>query len=460
MRPHRRQFIIGPVEFKNDSFFKTRRLSCGSFISYDSDLPIYTSDDDRYLLIGNAYCSKTGMGAKELVRSVRDVDVDTRTWTGRWILYFQGELYSDLTTSLSMFYRTNCRRFWVSSSVALLAKVEEGLVRPEMVFKESNYLAPTTCVSDVKQVMIGEKVNPSSGAVSWQGFSPLFTTTDDMEVIVGTLVARFETAARAVLNSGVIVYSALTSGQDSRLDLAALLRVSERYAFRTFTFVKSFLFMNPGDRELPKKISKKFGFHHEPIQEGEFRESVGEIYREHCWTLRSTEPGSPFFYLQRGFWQKLPAGVLNLDHCYEIGRNTLYGKGASGVGSDFSREDLIKDGYVIDSEDYLRLDSYFAKLNDEFAIDRRDALYLYKSYPLFGKLFQAQDLWVDSLLLGNSREMFSLLLSVRSELRSGGVFHRRLISAINESLSDFPYNPSQPLWQKLFVRLISRMGNW
>lgn len=459
MRPHRRQFIIGPTDCKASDHFLVRRLSCGMILSHDVDLPICENSDGSVILIGHAYCTLTGRDTKELVFSFKDINEDTKTWVGRWILYHKGELFSDVTTSLSMFYNSQANDFWVSSSISLLAKVDNSLAKPELVFKEKNFLAPTTCVEGVKQVMIGEKVSLNDGKVLWQGFSPLFQVSKNDAEILSVLAKRFETAALGILGSGMRVYSALTSGQDSRLDLAALIRVSKSNTFSTFTFVKNILFMNPGDRDLPRTLSKTFSFSHIAVRKGDFDEGVERIYREHCWTLRSTEPGSPFFYLLNGFWQQLPFGVANIDHCYEIGRNTLYKKGFCGNSPDFTLEDLRRDGYVLVDADYLRLSDCFQKINGEFTIDRRDALYLYKSYPLFGKLFQAQDLWVDSTLLGNSREIFSLLLSVPPGKRQNGDFHKRLVAALDESLASFPYNPSQPLWQKIFVRLISRMRN-
>ncbi|MGE9746024.1 hypothetical protein [Bdellovibrio bacteriovorus] len=454
MKAHRRQFLFGCKEYVFSEGVKTLSLPSGCCLSYEQDLPLATSKSIDTIIIGHVICSVTGKSAKDLVDSVSDVDMDTRHWVGRWILYHRGFLFSDVTTSLALFYPQNSTEFWISSSAALLSEVVPGLTAPDMVFKESNHLAPTTCVKNVKQVMIGEKVDLSTGKILWQGFSPLQQSIKGPDIL-NTLEKRFKCIADALLRDHFDVFTALTSGQDSRLDFAALLSAGRNSKFSTFTFVKNFLFMNPGDRDLPKAISKKFDVSHLAIKRGSVVGLMDRIYRKHCWTVRSLEPGSPYFYLRNGFWQQVPFRAINIDHCYEIGRNTLYNKGIAGKSEHFSLEDLRQDGYVIDDNDYLRLDEGLKKLMTEFPIDRRDALYLYKSYPLFGKLFQVQDLWVDSLFLGNSREMFSLLLSVSVGDRGNGKFHREVVKRLSPQLAEYPYNPSQPIWQKIFTKVIS-----
>lgn len=454
MKVHRRQFLIGPREVVFAEGVKAMWLSSGHCLSYEQDLPLVVSKDMRTLIIGHAFCSDVGVSASSLVETLKDVESETKSWVGRWIVYRDGSLYSDVTTSLSLFY-PQFGEFWVSSSVALLSEVVKGLERPEMVFKELNHLAPTTCVKGIKQVMIGEKVDLPRGQVVWQGFSPFERRSLVESEILSLLTSRFRTAVKALQECEVQICSALTSGQDSRLDLAALLSAQNSISFSTFTFVKKFLFMNPGDRDLPKEIASDFGFFHRAITKGKFVPEMEEIYKRHCWTIRSLEPGSPYFYLQNGFWQQLPFRSINVDHCYEIGRNTLYGKGHAGRAEDFTIDDLRNDGYVVEFDDYVRLNEYCSLVSADFGIDRRDFLYLYKSYPLFGKLFQSQDLWVDSLFLGNSREIFSLLLSVSPDLREHGRFHRMLVRSLFAPLSRYPYNPTQPFWQKIFVKMVA-----
>lgn len=454
MKAHRRQFLIGPREYVFAEDIKTQWLPSGHCLSYENDLPLAVSENLETIILGHVFCSITGRAAKELVDTVSDIDVDTRHWVGRWVVYHHGVLYSDVTTSLALFYPQESLEFWISSSVALLSEVVPGLVAPEMVFKEANHLAPTTCVKSIKQVMIGEQVDLLAGKVMWQGFSPLFQAAKGSEIL-DVLEKRFKCSASALLNGEFSVFTALTSGQDSRLDLAAFLSVAHGVKFSTFTFVKNFLFMNPGDRDLSKEISARFGIPHFAIRRGDEFCALDGIYKKHCWTVRSLEPGSPHYYLRHGFWQQIPFRAINIDHCYEIGRNTLYDKGVAGKSEHFALGDLWEDGYVIDSDDYLRLNASLQFLMSEFSIDRRDALYLYKSYPLFGRIFQAQDLWVDSMFLGNSREIFSLLLSVSAKEREKGRFHKEVVKRLCPSLSLYPYNPVQPVWQKVFVKVIS-----
>lgn len=450
---NRRQFILTNFYSEVDGF-KCEKFY-GYFFCYQEDLKrSYICDryGKKWILLGEAYSvkEKGSTPEKELketeFKSVEDVYF---FWTGRWCLIGDGEVHTDATGMMSLYYYVSKGERWiVSPSLNLVySSFREDFVgfKQKMIPNASIdwYPAPLTKVRNVYRTFNSQKLSifetgiktSYRDVINYQ-FSKL--SDEDKRVRLTNYLCN------AVYNvskfSGRKIWMALTAGTDSRIVLAALLKMG--IDFSTYTFDHEAI--SNGDKNIPFELAKRFGFNHKLIKRTENKPNIAWMrkYDEH--TFYNIDDADRKFY-GYGQYAQIPDDVITIKSVFEICRGFYYEKIKTPNG--FKRK--IKEYYpdIVSHSSYEEsIDLWFnwAERHKNH-MDIRDRFYMEQRIGgWLSTLQQSLDMFpMTQILITNSAAILSSGYWYSQEEKEKNRIVYEQIENMKSELLDIPMNPPE-----------------
>jgi hypothetical protein len=179
---HRKQFIALKSNLIKPDFPYVSIIRNGPWYVYlGRDLLFrsgFTSQGISYLILGICYSVKPGEVLEthlEQARDVNDIIINKRYWGGRWVLFFDGHIFTDATANLNVFY-TQLSGGIISSSLALIHTVSGVLPEAERdeAFKELGWFpAPSTRIPGVYSLLAFQQITPDFRVLAYSKKSNL-----------------------------------------------------------------------------------------------------------------------------------------------------------------------------------------------------------------------------------------------------------------------------------------------
>ena len=292
---------------------------------------------------------------------------------------------------------------------------------------------------------------------------------NDEEAITEELRERLIAGVQAAARRFDTVLVPLTSGQDSRLILAAALAAGVTPT--TFTFHKDRAHhgevITLADSTVPRGLAHSRGLRHLYVRPRERSDRDESIIGVHT---AGRFDGVDRHYIANGQWASLPGDALVLrGGLFELGRHIQALDQRLAFRSDSEVEDASEHwvqailagfrvslftpnvapvrGMLEEWVDWVRRTEIPGiGFVDRFYFEQRVGCWL-------GDIEQALDLvQPERIHVANSARTLSLLLSQPSEVRQEYGHQVRLIEALSPQLAAFPYNPPDPILRRLARR--------
>ncbi len=452
--------------FKNSILFSKKQFK-GKFKNLKQDKigDFFSLIDDAIPLIGtrNVLLYGWAWDCKE-GRKIVEEDLEFLTFeniiekmkdfSGRYILVIDFKyLFTDATSLFPIYYTNEM----LSTNMSLLCKVNNIEIKPYSEYRKKLILPPSTSMDNIKRLIPGECLDLDSMMPStMNNYIALDRKDTDIKRHIEKISNYLIVCGKGLSELCESDYRLMfTGGKDSRLSFLALYQtVSNK--IQTITHSKPYFFDTPHDIESPKEISKILNFSHQITKTKKTNLNLLEI-AEHAPVLSlEREPGSSYFYYKHGNWEQIKERFV-IDNYYEIGRMHLHGKGSIGNCSKLTYELLIENNYIINEDDFRKLEKHINKISEDGA-DTLDIFYFIKNYINVANQFEMIDYSHNPLIYCNSLNLFRMLLSVPEEYRENGRFHNLLIEKINiKKINQIGCNPNATSFKSRFVNKIKRI---
>jgi len=473
---HRRQFVVSTTAVDRPGWLH-KPLDKGLVLSHCPSLPVETIERENRppaYLLGIAFSVK-GPSCADGIRRASRVDPSVyEDWLGRWVLIADDEVHPDAGATLSVFYSAESASGGpvVSSSAALALEAGGG--------------SGTLTVPVTHSALLDWVPGPASG---FAGLARLLPTAvlrfetdtealrpvaiprqhlrtdvhgNDEDAITEELRERLIAGIQAAATRFDTLLVPLTSGQDSRLILAAALAAGVEPT--TYTFHKDRVqhgeVITLADSTVPRRMADSRGIRHLYVRPQEKNARAESIMSVHT---AGRFDGVDRHYIANGQWASLPADALVLrGGLFELGRHRLAFRFDSEIAHAPERwVEAILAGFRValfnpnvapvrrmleDWVDWVRrAEMPGLDLVDRFYLDQRVGCWL-------GDIEQALDLvQPERIHVANSSRTLSLLLSQPLEVRQEKGHQVRLIEALSPQLAAFPYNRRDPM-----LRILAR----
>jgi hypothetical protein len=482
IRPHRRQFVIGPAAWHVYPDWLCEEVSPGLHLSRCPELSlkrVADAEGREWCLLGLAVQSRPNEREPALeIASSRTAEVPERAqgWSGRWVLIGAGRVHQDCARLLGCYYRSpDGSSMWVSSSPALLATLP-GTAPARRIGarlrwgpqKGMNwYPAPASGFEGVSALLVSQTIAlaPGSRPEARPLVHPLDGVVATYERQLDYLQDSLITIFRNLAERGSEMWIACTAGIDSRLLLATA--HAAQVEVRTFTQQLPFPFMRTGDSRLPLVLSKAVGFEHRLIRRRRSSPSRAAVWEAHT-AGHSSDADRPLFV--RGQWQPFGVSATVLrGGVFEVGRSSYMSKFPL---MPEATEDQVVDHIVrrykadryqprsVPHHDGIR--SWVKWINDHpDRVDWRDRLYWeQRAGAWLSAIEQALDLTgSDRVEPANCGRLVDCMQGIADDRRLHGVFTRDLIERMAPQLLRYPVNPPNSLGMRLSRSLHRRATN-
>lgn len=414
------------------------------YVGKDLKVKTIAQDGNESVVLGNVFSGEI-MG-KSIEDDLKGKQESLREaawhWTGRWLLFDDGELITDACGLMAAFYYQDEKGWYISSSLAVLQKVLE-LKRIGKVNQTGLTWAiiPNTIVEGVRKLLPTQKIIFKGNTIdiffdNWIKDQRALETEQKCEKITTSLcnaIANLHNETKAP------IYLTLTGGKDCRLVFACVHKA--KVPVHCFTFEHSNL--PKCDRVIPKQIAEKYN---QPYRFVRSKPFLQNLYDEYCDFCDYNSLGADAEFYAKGVYHQLPQGAVMLKGgLFEAGQtysrsfmqNTLEGvkKGFESYYGPYLKNDFAKESW----DEYC---DYIQAYPIPW-LDLRDRLYLEQRCGAWvAAIEQSLDITgVTSIQVANSAEIISTLLSATEEERKNKAFSMALIKYVEPSLLDFPINP-------------------
>jgi hypothetical protein len=449
---NRRQYVLTNFECAIENF------ECEKFgkyyLYYHADLKIRRIEDKYgrcWLLLGEVY-SVREMGStpeKELsgtdFTSIEDIYF---YWTGRWCLWGNDEIHTDATGMMSLYYYFNRGKWIISPSLNLIYNVFiddfKGFIQTMTPNGSIDWHpAPLTKLKGVcrafnsqKLCIVGDYIKPYYRDVISYDFAK--KNCEEKSKLLTKYMCN------AVYNiskySDRKIWLALTAGTDSRITLAALLKMN--IPFSTYTFHHEAI--SRGDKNIPLKLADKYGFDHIIIKRAYSKadKKLLRKYDEH--TFYGIDDADRKFY-GYGQYAQIPDDAITIKSVFEICRGFYYKK--IRTQEDFERK--IRAHYPdIDtySNYHESIDMWFKWANENTNhMDIRDRFYMEERIGgWLSALQQSLDMFpMVQIQITNCSAILSAGYWYSQQDKEENRIVYEQIRNMEESLLDIPMNPPE-----------------
>ncbi|MGH1490169.1 MAG: hypothetical protein ACRBK7_12375 [Acidimicrobiales bacterium] len=450
IRPHRKQYIVGPQPLRLRSDWVVQRLGDGSWLSHCPDLLVLTATDiegEHWYLLGLASqtsADRPDPGDDLAAATTATIITRYESWAGRWTLIGGSEIHLDATGQLPCHWLIDADgQTWASSSPAAIRGLAPG--RPdlghELVYERGlSWIAPPIgSISGTNRLLPSQILNIETGATRWRRLAVPAAQNDQA-------MARFMHAIAtgvARLPSDEPKQLALTAGADSRLILAAI--VAAEIDIDLFT--RRSARMSVADRQIPPRLAAAVGLTHREVLPRPADPDRLALAMTHTDGHVSVGDALPFVQRVRdGFTgieiggQGLGAGKVKHRHFPEE------------IGDPAETAELLADhfGEPQQSPNRQALRRWLELVVEheqsqppQDRVDWRDRIYLeQRTCGWQGAKEQLYDLHRHHRFFPiNSARVLGLLLAVDQDLRRSGDHRRALIELAEPRLLAEPFNP-------------------
>lgn len=453
MRPHRRQFVIGPAPFRPYDDWRCQQLDAACWLSHCPTLRIaqYTdADGGSWVLLGLAVAT---LAAEPQVQIPQTPTVKVPTlygsWAGRWILLGAGQVHLDASGLLGCCYgRDTSQQLWASSSPALLAgilfpqaapTVDRRVLRYEVGI--SWYAPPRSRLAGIRRLLPSQVLDLGRGTVVPRPLMPEIVPDRDPAAAVAEIEQSLLSAISHLARISDRPWLGLTAGYDSRLMLA----LSYRAGIVVAPFTRISARTAAADRLLPPKLARQCGYPHVAMRRRQFFPERRQLALDHnasCVSAGDAEPfiqgirdgmtgiafGGHGFAVASGFAQlrRLPATVDDAE------------RGAAQIARLF--QEPLTSSATAGLKEWLTwvLEHPQAHLDwrDRFFIEQRQAGWLAAKEQLYDLLP------LERVPILNAARNYAILLGVPPEQRLGSVVQAEMIRRTAPFLLQYPFNPT------------------
>ncbi|MEL6814898.1 MAG: hypothetical protein AAFN12_15815 [Cyanobacteria bacterium J06560_2] len=458
LRPHRRQFVIGPHSFQADESWICLPLEGGRWLSHCPTLRIATATDANgccWYLLGLAVDTLEERGAPTTtLAQSNSAEIPERyvSWAGRWLLIGQSQVHLDASGLLGCFYGTDeAGQHWASSSPALMTHFLSPAVDrsfpeqlgPRLLVHErgiSWFPPPTTPTQALRRLLPSQCLDFCRGQVLPRPLLPPIDPLRPYAETVAQVKQSLLTALKGLAALKQSLWLGLTAGYDSRLMLA--LSAHGQLPIALFTRVAAR--MSVADYRLPPQLARACGYQHRYLKSRRRNLQRGPLLAEHSAGYVSAGDAKPFL---QGVRDGL-TGISIGGHGFAIasGFSHLRSLPATCENADTGAAQIAKvmrepadSSAVIGLRAWLRwaLQNPQAHLDwrDRFFIEQRQAGWLSAKEQVYDLLP------LERFPILNAGRTYALLLSLPENQRLNSLVQADLIAQIAPELAAYPYNP-------------------
>ncbi len=281
----KKQYILSSCKLQTEGMQEYKIAEMYLYIDARLNINKYeTVDGKQVILLGNAFC--TDANEKSVTDDIQSYSGDniqsvTSFWTGRWVLVTENELITDALGLMSAFYGEKDGNWYISSSLALMAKVMDASVDGTVKSRGVTWqILPDTIVNDVKKLLCTQKITFEDNQIqiiqnNWIKDYREKSTEEKCHAVAEILVNAFNNLYKY---SDKKIILALTGGKDSRLTFAAL--VKSGIPFESYTADHENL--SNSDKTVPIKLAKQFGVKHSFIKRDALNKEMLADYYNFC----------------------------------------------------------------------------------------------------------------------------------------------------------------------------------
>jgi hypothetical protein len=458
VKPHRRQFIIGPAPVAVDDRWTSTAIGGGLYLSHQQALPVAVvrdRDGGAWYLLGIAVQADPARGTPvEAIATARSTEMGalTATWAGRWVLIGDGTVRTDAGGLMGCFYgRDPCEGKLLVSSSAALVRQQIGSGEPSLPLRYEVgmdwYPPPASRFAGVRRLL------PSQTLALSDGHGPVRhrpLVNDHVSTPYEETLAYLETSLRTALRNLTAdkpsVWLALTGGYDSRVLLAAMWR--EGLDFTTFTWEVPG--MSSADRVIPPMLARDAGIPHRFVDRHRFDDERLRMLDEHT-ALHTVDLDRELY--PSGQYDDFPAGAMVISTAlFEVGALYYHDKLAArpdeaarsieqafGFAEHHAESAAHRDG--------LREWAEWIHAHPEPAIDWRDRFYWEQRGAGWAAAFlQGSDLVeVETVTPANCESVLAAMLRIDPARRRGKRWEVDLAYRMAPFVTDHPYGLGGPL---------------
>lgn len=449
LKPHRRQYILGPEQHLVDVEWQTIELG-PVVLSFCPELraqAVQDLDGLTWVLLGlAAQTNPNGKSPAEQIETTPTADVPELRydWAGRWLLVAKHRVQPDAGSQIGVLVGQDISdRNWMSSSPALLQELcgnDWQPLTPSYQTGAEFFPVPACSLVGATRLMPSQWVDPRNGRIHACQLLPDVPTRRPDDEILDELAARLKTGFQNVPHTDDPFWFGLSAGGDSRLMLAAAAASGREIS--TFTWIASRTKLC--DRVLPPKLAECVGMSHTYVRAGPIVRSREQLAEEHAGKCLSRGNIVP---LLRGARLGL-TGLCTGGQCFDACKSSKFGKFPDDI-SDSTRAGNLMAKFYLERPGSFYAKQYalwldHVKATDQEGLDYRNRWPIEQSAAAWqaGKeqLYDIQQL--ERFSIANCGAIQSLSLGIDFERAVSRQYELDLIDRLAPKLASFPRNPS------------------
>jgi hypothetical protein len=462
MRPHRRQFVIGPEVFRVYEDWHCRQFDARTWISYCPELRAsWTTDADgtAWVILGVAVETLESLSeplAEIAQTTSADVPNFYASWAGRWVLIGNGQVHMDASGLLGCFYgTTRDGQVWVSSSPALLADIVSSKADSRQLYYQNGlswFTPPLSRFVDISRLLPSQVIELKDGSIHPRPLLPPINPHLDYEEALELLSQSMMTVLRQLYQQESKVWLGLSAGVDSRLVLA----MAYHGAVNITPFTRIAARMSVADRILPATLADKLGYDHIFLHGRSCQANRKHLVTEHSAGHVSEGDALPFLQSVRDSLEGISVGGW----CFEVGK-AMWRKSLPDTIDDIEIctqqiARLYKEPLNSSAIAGIRQWLEWVKQTPQVHMDWRDRFYI--EQRLAGWQSSKEQLYdlsnIQRIPIVNAARTYALMLSISENHRLNAKYQLDLISQAVPQLSCYPCNPSDKYFGKLRAIII------
>lgn len=452
MRPHCRQFVLGPKAFLAYDDWCCRQLDPSTWVSYCPNLRVgWTKDAD------GVCWGLFGLAVESLEEKLNPLLEIAQTcsakvpelypsWAGRWVLLGQGQVHMDVGGLLGCFYGTSDSQMWVSSSPDLLAHIlfpdELPLVDPRPLVYEvgiSWFTPPRSRFSGIGRLLPSQVINLNDSSIRSRPLMPPIDPSRGYEETLELLKRSLVTTLKRLAEVGSKIWLGLSAGYDSRVILAL-----SRYAdIEIMPFTRVMARISVADRLLPPRLAHECGYDHVFIRGGRSYRERKHLVAGHTAGHVSTGDAEPFVMGVRAALE----GIFIGGQCFAVGKvlwrhllpDTFEDPEIGAYQIAQALGEPLASSATAGICEWLQ----WVQKTPQEHLDWRDRFYI--EQRLAGWQSSKEQLFdldrVERFFVINSARNYALLLELEESRRVGCQHHVELCRRVAPQLLNYPFNP-------------------
>lgn len=462
MRPHRRQFVIGPEIFRVYEDWHCCQLDASTWISYCPELlASWTTDANgtTWVILGVAV-ETLEFRSEPLAEIAQTASADVpnlyTSWAGRWVLIGNGKVHMDASGLLGCFYgTTRDGQVWVSSSPALLADILSPKADSRQLYYQQGlswFTPPLSRFVDISRLLPSQVIELKDGSIQPRPLLPPINPDLNYEEALELLSQSMITALRRLYQKQSKLWLGLSAGVDSRLVLAMAYRGSVNIA--PFTRIAGR--MSVADRILPATLAKKLGYQHIFLHGRNSLANRQHLVTEHSAGHVSQGDALPFLQSVRDSLEGISVGGW----CLEVGKAMWRNSLPDTIDdTEICAQQIARNyGEPLNSSAIAGIRQWleWVKQTPQAHMDWRDRFYI--EQRLAGWQSSKEQLYdlsnIQRIPIVNAARTYALMLSIAENRRLNAKYQLDLISQAVPQISCYPCNPSDEYFGKLRAMII------